>query len=114
MKTVRILALALAITLVASWTLSALAADTPAAPAAKSADTPKVEAKAKPKSEIKCEVTGKLQEKTATNKKGKEVKVFSVVVATAKDADGKALETLAGKTLPCGPQEGREAGHVLR
>ena len=97
MSTGRIFVLALAFVCVASWTFSAWAADTPAAPG-KAAPS----AKAKPKTEIKCVVTGKLEEKTVTNKKGKEVKAFELVVASAKGEDGKALPDLAGKTLRVG------------
>ena len=115
MKKHRLLVLALALVVVTGWMAAAFAADTPAAaaPPAKAEKAATVAAApaakpapAKPKSEIKCEVTGKLDAKTATNKKGKEVKIFDLVVAQAKAADGKAMDGLKGKTLRVAPKKG--------
>jgi hypothetical protein len=125
---------ALALVSILAWNVSALAADAaatpaqaapsaqPAAPTPIPVGTPAVPAKhegkqkgnaegknagqAKAKTEVKCEVSGKLAEKTAKNKKGKEVKVFDLTVASAKAADGKALDALNGKSVRVVRKEG--------
>jgi len=90
---------------------AAFAADAPAsaAPAAKPApaaatptakDGPKGDAKKKPAEEmVKCTVKGKVETKMVKNKKGAEVKAFTVTVNEAKSDDGKVMEKLKGKTL---------------
>lgn len=86
------------------------AAAKPAAPAEKAAPAAP---KPKPKTEVKCEVTGKLTEKTAKNKQGKEVKVFELAVAGAKNADGKPMDKLKGKTVRVAQKKGLKlADHV--
>ncbi len=106
MRKYRMLVLVLALTVTAGFMVGAYAADPPAK-AGKAAA-------AKPKIEVKCEVTGKLESKMVTDKKtGKEVKRFHVTVATAKDADGKPMDALKGKTLGVGGKKGLKlAGYV--
>lgn len=109
MKTHRMFVLALALALTMGLVASAYAADTAAAPAAKAAKAPKAQKAAKPKVEVKCEVTGKLDAKVLPNKKnknGKPVKVFTLAVSQAKGADGKAIDTLTGKTLNVNGKKG--------
>ncbi len=102
MKTARVVIFMFALAFVATWSLSAWAADAPAAAPGSSTPT----AKAKITSEVKCVVTGKLTEKTVTNKQGKERKTLEIIVATAKTADGKAVDELSGKTLRVAPKKG--------
>jgi hypothetical protein len=115
MKKERLFVLALTFACAASWTLCAWAADTPtepgkSAPAAKAPDTPQTPpaapsgnsapaASGKVRSEVKCEVTGKLEEKKISKKDGTEGVVLEITVVTAKSEDGKALDGLTGKTL---------------
>lgn len=109
MKTYRMWVLVLALMVAIGLTAGAYAADAPAKAApAKAAAGEKAAAKpAKPKVEVKCEVTGKFECKKAINKKnGKEVNRFSVTIATAKDAEGKALDALKGKTVGVGGKKG--------
>ena len=122
MKKHRTFVLALALVVVAGWTVGAFAADTAAnppakpgkrAPAAKATAAPNAPVEAKPKTEVKCEVSGKLDTKTVTNKRGREVKAFQLAVSQAKDADGKSLDGLKGKTLRVVPNKGVDiAVHV--
>jgi hypothetical protein len=89
---------------------AAPAAAAPAAPAApaKPAEPAKPAAKkpAAPKTEVKAEVTGKLEVKKFKNKKGVEMDGLVLTVATAKAADGKALDNLKGKTLRVAGKKG--------
>jgi hypothetical protein len=101
MKTGKFFVVALVLACIVSLTLSAWAVDTP-----KQCEKSTPTAKAKTHNEIKCVVTGKLEEKTMTNKKGKEVKVFDVVVASAKSDDGKDMKKLAGKSLRVAHKKG--------
>ena len=105
MKMYRVVMMPLALALTAALSFHAIAEDAkPAAPApapaAKPAEAPKAGKPAAPKTEVKAEVTGKVELKKRMNKKaGKEVEVAVITVATAKAADGKALDELKGKTL---------------
>ena len=102
MKIYRVVMLPLALALTAALSFHAIAEDAkPAAPAPAPAAKPADGAKAaKPKTEVKAEVTGKIELKKRTNKKtGKEMEVPVLTVATAKAADGKALDDLKGKPL---------------
>lgn len=105
MKIYRIVMTPLALAVTAAFSLQAMAEEAkPAAPApapaAKPAEGAKAGKPAAPKTEVKAEVTGKVELKKRMNKKaGKEVEVAVITVATAKAADGKALDELKGKTL---------------
>jgi len=93
--------LAVALTLLAFGTV-ALAADTAANPPAKPAVHKKEAAAKKAPEGPKCVVKGKVEAKIEKNKKGKEIQVYSITVAEAKDAEGKALDALKGKVLHIG------------
>lgn len=87
--------------------------DAKACPAAKTGDTakpaeaPKAKKAAdKPKTEVKCEMAGKLEEKTGKNKKGEEVKFFAMTVSQAKADDGKCMEAMKGKTVRVAGKKG--------
>ncbi|HPC14850.1 MAG TPA: hypothetical protein P5318_01180 [Candidatus Hydrogenedentes bacterium] len=120
MKRHRMLVLALAMAVAMGLVAGAYAAEGPACPAAKAEKANKdakaakaapADKSAKPKVEVKCEVKGKLDSKMVTNKKtGKEAKVFQLTVAEAKNADGKALEALKGKTLGVAGKKGLKLG----
>lgn len=104
-KFYRVVMMPLALALTAALSFHAIAEDAkPAAPApapaAKPADGAKAGKPAAPKTEVKAEVTGKIELKKRMNKKtNKEVEVPVITVATAKAADGKAMDDLKGKTL---------------
>ena len=93
--------LMLALAVMATMSLQALAQDAKAAaPAAKPAAAAKSAKAPAPKKEVKAEITGKITTKKVTNKKtGKEVEAAFITVASAKGADGKALDNLKGKEL---------------
>ena len=91
MNTYRFFLMPLAVALVAALSFSVVAED------AKPADA------AAPKHVgVKAEVTGKLVAKKFKNKQGEEKDGYAVTVASAKAADGKALDTLKGKELRVG------------
>ena len=104
-----ILTLMVAVAVFVGLNASAFAADSCTAPA-KAEKADKAEkpggAAAKPKTEVKCEVKGKLESKTITNKKGKEMKIFELTVSEAKDAEGKAMDALKGKKLHVAGKKG--------
>lgn len=114
MKTRKMLSWTLAVALILTCSSLAFAADA-AKPAACAAScdaqkaAPDAKAKAdKPKTEVKCEAVGTLSSKTGKNKKGKEVQVYSLKVSSAKGADGKAMDTLTGKTVHVGAKKGTD------
>lgn len=79
---------------------AAPAAAKPAEPAApKPGDKPAAKKPAAPKSEVKATLTGKIETKQVKNKKGKMGNAYFIKIATAKNAEGKDIAALAGKTL---------------
>lgn len=102
------IAVAVAIGLVACSAMAFAAADAaPAAPAAKPAAAAKA---GKPAAQpgVPVTVTGKLESKMVKNKKtGADVKRFILTVATAKGADGAAMDALKGTKLNVGCKKDR-------
>jgi hypothetical protein len=70
---------------------SAAPAAAPAAPAAKAPEG------------VKATVKGAVASKTV-NRKGKDIKMYEVTVASAMGADGKSIDNLKGKALHLGPK----------
>lgn len=103
-----ILTLMVAVAVFVGLNAPVFAADTctTAAPAKAEKADKAGKAAAKPKTEVKCEVKGKLESKTITNKKGKEMKIFELTVSEAKDAEGKAMDALKGKKLHVAGKKG--------
>ncbi len=81
------------------------AAPAPSKAAAPAAKAPAAKAPAGDKQPgVKATVTGKVESKMV-DRKGKQVKMYSITVAEAKGADGKAMDDLKGKSLHLGPRD---------
>ena len=74
-----------------------------AAPAAAAPATPAAPAPKAPEG-IKATVKGAVSSKTI-NRKGQDIKIYEVTVASATGADGKALDSLKGQVLRLGPKD---------
>jgi len=111
------LVVAIAFSLVACGSM-AFAADTAAkAPAAKPAATPaakpaeaaKPAAKVAPPVGVEAVVKGKVECKSAKNRRDQEVKRCTIAVSEAKGADGKPIDALKGKSLRIAGPKAAEA-----
>ncbi len=106
--------LALAVTLSGMAVAAEKAATAPAtAPVAAPATAPATTPAAKPATAapaakapegVKATVKGTVSGKTV-DRKGKEIKVYEVNVASATGADGKAIDNLKGQVLHLGPKD---------
>lgn len=74
-----------------------------AAPAAAAAATPAAPAPKAPEG-VKATVKGAVASKTV-NRKGQDIKIYEVTVASATGADGKAIDGLKGQVLRLGPKD---------
>ncbi len=101
--------LMMAVVMAVALSGAAFAADTAAAapskPVAAPAATPATPAApaAKAPEGVKATVKGAVAGKTVT-RKGKDIKMYEVTVASATGADGKALDNLKGAVLHLGPK----------